>query len=145
MDPISVSASIIAILQLTATVIKYLNEVKSVSEDRQMLMTEITNTTGFLYLLKSSAEDSQVDSTTLHALSLLNASDGLNQFKSSLEELALILRPGRGVQKAAKSLAWPFLKGQIKEILVKIERQKSLFGLALQNDTLYGACDLRNC
>lgn len=144
MDPISVSASIIAILQLTGTVIKYLNEVKSVSEDRQVLITEITNMTGFLYLLKGSAEDSQHDSTTLHALSLLNASNGpLNQLKSSLEELASKLRPGRGVQKAVKSLAWPFLKGEIKEILVKIERQKSLFGLALQNDTLYVACYLR--
>lgn len=39
-------------------------------------------------------------------------------------------------QKIGRILAWPFKKQEAKDLLDSIERQKSLFVLALQNDNL---------
>jgi hypothetical protein len=47
------------------------------------------------------------------------------------------LIPQKGLKKLSKALCWPFEKGEIKDILGTIERQKSLFSLALQNDNMY--------
>jgi hypothetical protein len=52
----------------------------------------------------------------------------LEQFKISLERLA---------SKAGKALVWPFQKGEVNDVLVAIERQKSCFILAQQNDHMY--------
>lgn len=40
------------------------------------------------------------------------------------------------VKKARKSLSWPFQKVETQRILARIERQKTLFILALQNDII---------
>jgi hypothetical protein len=58
----------------------------------------------------------------------------LEQFKGALEQLASRLEPSKGVKKVGRALTWPFQTEEIKEILSTIERQKSLFDLALQND-----------
>ena len=65
----------------------------------------------------------------------LNVPTGpLEQFKIALEHLASKLAPVDGLRKVGKALAWPFQKTEIQDILNMIERQKSLFNLALQND-----------
>lgn len=58
-DPLSTSASIIAVLQLTGTVVQYLNDAKGASEDRQRILAEISSTSGVLFLLKDLAERAQ--------------------------------------------------------------------------------------
>ena len=58
----------------------------------------------------------------------------MEQFKRALEQLASRLEPSKGPKMVGKALAWPFQTEEIKEILSTIERQKSLFDLALQND-----------
>lgn len=57
MDPLSVSASITAVLQLTTSVISYLNDVKSASDTRQRLRTELTG----VGLLLDSGIDAKLD------------------------------------------------------------------------------------
>jgi hypothetical protein len=134
-DPLSISASIIAVLQLSGTVIGYLNDVKGASEDRHRLLNEVTSISGLLYFLKDRAAQSQYGDSWSMTLASLNTPKGpLEQFKSALERLTLKLAPVEGWRKAGKALAWPFQKEEIKEILGAIERHKSLFNLALQND-----------
>ena len=134
-DPLSISASIIAVLQLSGTVIQYLNNVKGASEDRQRLLNEVTSISGLLYFLKDRATQSQYGGSWSMTLASLNTPKGpLEQFKSALERLTLKLAPVEGWRKAGKALTWPFQKEEIKEILSTIERHKSLFNLALQND-----------
>ena len=93
-DPLSISSSIIAILQLTGTVVGYINDSRGASEDRRKLLTEITSVSGFLYLLKDSAERAQWGETALNTMGSLSVRGGpLDQFKASLMELVTTLAP----------------------------------------------------
>ncbi len=53
MDPLSISASIIAVLQLTATVAQYLTVVKDYSKDRERLRSELCGIDSMLCSLKN--------------------------------------------------------------------------------------------
>lgn len=137
-DPLSISASIVAILQLTGTVVQYLNDVNGASEDRQRILTEISSTSGVLFLLKDLAERAGWEDCWSVTIKSLNVPGGpLEKFKTMLQLLALKLKPVEGVKKVGKALIWPFQKGEINEILNTMERQKTLFNLALQNDHMY--------
>jgi hypothetical protein len=134
-DPLSISASIIAVLQLSGTVIEYLNGVDGALEDRYRLLNEVASISRLLYFLKDRATQSQYGDSWSMTLASLNMPKGpLEQFKFALEHLALKLAPVEGWRKAGKALTWPLRKEEIKEILSAIERHKSLFNLALQNE-----------
>jgi hypothetical protein len=141
MGGLEIAAGIIAVLQLTQEVIQYLLEVKDANADRQSILNEVTSAHSFLYLLKDRAERSagaNSDATSFDTLRALSTPRGpLEQFKTALERLAKKLRPQKALKKAYKALAWPFEKAEVDELLEAIERQKSLFGLALQNDHMY--------
>jgi len=55
-DSLSISSSIIVILQLTETVVDYLTDLSETLKVRQKLLTEVSSVSDFLYLLKGSAE-----------------------------------------------------------------------------------------
>lgn len=61
----------------------------------------------------------------------------LELLKEALEQLVRRLSPAGGLAKIGNSLAWPFQKKEIDEILRKIERQKSLIMLAMENTQLW--------
>lgn len=135
MDPLSVSSSIIAVLQLTATVVQYLNSVKGAPKDRQKLLLELSSINGMLFLLQDQAEEAKEGDSWSSTLQSLNLPDGpLAQFKASLEALTMKLAPVDGWKKLGKAFTWPFDKDEIYHILNAIERQKALFNLARQND-----------
>ena len=135
MDPLSLSASIIAILTLSVTVVQYLNDVKAATEDRQTVLQEIAYASGLLTLFKNLAEKAEWGETWSVTVTSLATPDGpLEQFRRALEHLVQKLQPVSGIKKAVKALEWPFQKKEIKDILHTIERQKTFFTLALQND-----------
>lgn len=137
-DPLSITSGIIAVLQLASAVVQYLNAVKDASDDRQKLTMEIGSVTGFLYLLKDSAEKSIAQSAPSSTLSSLCVPSGpLTLFGEELNQLATKLAPAHGrFRKAAKALRWPFQKSEIASIFSRIERLKTMFGLALSNDSV---------
>jgi len=142
-DPLSIAASIIAVLQLTGTVIGYINDTKDAGEERKRILNETKNIHYLLYLLKDNVERPQWDDTWLETMRSFSAPEGpLEQFKLELERLASKLKPTAGLKKIGKALTWPFQKEEVKDILAGIERQKSLFGLALQNDHMQGSTRL---
>ncbi len=61
MDPLSMAASILAVVQLTATVLNYLNDVKDASKDRDKLSIEASSVYGLLtslaYRIKAANPD----------------------------------------------------------------------------------------
>jgi hypothetical protein len=139
-DPLSISASITAVLQLTRTVAQYLNDAKGASQDHQRILAEISSTSGVLFILKDLAERAQWEDGWSVTIKSLNLPRGpLDKFKMILEELAWKLKPVQGAKKVGRALIWPFQKGEINEILSSLERQKTLFNLALQNDHMYVA------
>ena len=135
-DPLSIASGIVAVLQLASSVVQYLNAVKDASDDRHRLIAEIGSITGFLYLLKDSVDSSQqaiAPSNTLRSLCIPGGP--LDLFRDALNELISKLWPAcGGLRKAGKALLWPFQKSEVNSILYRIERQKTMFGLALQND-----------
>jgi hypothetical protein len=134
-DPLSVSASIVAVLQLTGTVVQYLKDVKEAPKDRQRILSELSVASGILYLLRDLAERPQYGDAWSVTIRSLNVPNGpLDQFKLALELLTSKLAPVNGLKKMRKALAWPFQKTEIQIVISMIERQKSIFNLALQND-----------
>ncbi len=135
MNSLSISASIVAVLQLTGTVIQYLNIVKGAPKDRQRILLKLCNVNGTLYILEEQASQAQQSDVWSSTLLSLNQSNGpIEQFKTALERLESKLAPAKGWRKVGKTIVWPFQKEEIKEILNVIERQKTFFNLALQND-----------
>lgn len=134
-DPLSITAGIIAVLQLTATAVRYLSDVKDAPKERQQILIEISCIRGFLYTIKDSAERTQPHDNQIAALRTINAPNGpLWQLKEALESLLSKLEPSHGWKKVAKALTWTLEKGDVEKLLRKIERLKGLFLLALQND-----------
>lgn len=57
-DPLSVTASVIAVLQLAATATQYLKDVKHGSADRTKLRDELRSATCLLEMLRDRLDDS---------------------------------------------------------------------------------------
>ncbi|KAK5991138.1 putative serine/threonine-protein kinase fhkC [Cladobotryum mycophilum] len=141
-DPLSISASIIAVLQLAATATQYVKDVKNGSTDRLRLRDELRGITCLLEMLRDRIEDA--DDTTDTGLTLkplffnsLCGSDGpVNLFKTVLEDIIAKLAPQHKISRLMQPLTWPFDKKDIAEMLASLERLKSHFTLVMQNDTI---------
>ena len=135
MDPLSVSASIVALLKLSSTVIGYLSDVKDGPREPQKLRLELCNILPILSILQDEAEQAKSGGRWSSTLLSLDVPNGpIQQFRAALEELESKLSPIKGWTKVGKALTWPFEKKKTTEILGTIERQKLLFTLARQND-----------
>ncbi|KAF1913123.1 hypothetical protein BDU57DRAFT_559256 [Ampelomyces quisqualis] len=128
MDPLSVVASIVAILQLSAKVIGYLNHVKDTSKDRATCAVEASNLHSLLTNLRFRLEDEDVATPWFTAIRALAVENGpLDQFQHSLELLHHRMTGAKGrVGKITQALTWKFNKEEIDSILHSIERLKTM-------------------
>lgn len=137
MDPLSVSAGIIAILQLSSTVVKYVRDAKGASEDRQRLVLEISAVRGLLCTLNDIVDVSQLKDETKGFTRTLTTPNGpLVLFQKALERLESRLAGATKTGKVRKALKWPFDKAEVLDLLSTLERLKSLFTLAIETDHL---------
>ncbi|KAI4257784.1 MAG: hypothetical protein LQ352_001499 [Teloschistes flavicans] len=137
MDPISVAASLGAIIQLSLKAAKALKEFKHGSEDRITLREEIRGTTCLLEILRDRVEDAEVGGHDLMSISLLNQPRGpLDQLHRALYQLIKILAPQDHLHRISRALLWPLTKEEVMDLVAIIERQKTAFGLAMQNDNI---------
>lgn len=138
MDPLSITASITALLQLIGTIIGYLDSVRDAFEDQmtRKFAMELYALNSLLTVLRNRVKTPSDDPwfTTIRALGVENGP--LDQFKSSLEGLASKLEPAKGAKMIRKILTWHFDKAKVLAILSVIERIKTLVSLALENDLL---------
>lgn len=136
-DPLSISASIVALLQISATIVQYVYDSSGFNEDRKKILIEVTSVTGLLYCLKDLTDREQGTESWTVTVKSLNVPGGpLEQLKTALECLARRLAPFHKAKTLQRMIAWPFQKKEIQEIFGVIERQKTLCALALQNDQL---------
>ena len=134
MDPLSATASIIAILQFSGKVLGYLNDVKSASKDRSKCTIEVANLNSLLIALRFHLEESSSSTPWYAAARTLAVENGpLDQFKQALEELQTNMVGGG---KIGGTLVWKFKKEEIASILYRMERLKTLVEVALQMDHL---------
>jgi hypothetical protein len=137
MDPLSLTASVIAVLQLTGVVIAYLNDVKEAPKECQRCVTEASNLRSLLINLLYHLNQGKTDDPWYTAIRALEVKNGpLDQYKQALEQLRSRAEIKDGIQKFKKRLLWKFSKEEVVSILERMERLKSLVSIALELDHL---------
>jgi len=137
MDSLSGTASVIAVLQLTAEVIKYLNDVKNAPEECQRCMTEASNLQNLLINLLYHLNRGKSGDPWYIAVRALGVENGpLDQYKQALEQLQSKVEIQDDVQKVKRRLLWKFSKEEVTSILARMERLKSVVSIALEMDHL---------
>ncbi|KAL8991285.1 MAG: hypothetical protein Q9169_007902 [Polycauliona sp. 2 TL-2023] len=132
---ISLTAGIIAILQLTSSVVDYLNDVHEAPRQRAQCAIEASNLFGILTRLKYRLETAGDNEPWYTAIRTLAVDGGpLEQYKSALEQLLPKVEQGSGIRRMGDRLVWKFSKERVKDILSRMERLKSLVTLALGDD-----------
>jgi len=142
MDPLSTTASVIAVIQITSQVFSlcqtYFQGVKSARKDIKRLRDEVTAFQDVLTTVSDLADDP--DSAQLSNLHLLTKADGLvDRCKADLEDLVKKLQTGMGKDEKMKqfglrALKWPFSSKDVDQELAILSRYKETFGLALTTD-----------
>lgn len=138
MDPLSLSASIIAVLEFTATLISYINEVKNASPEQAKVAIEASNLYSLLTTLRFRVNEARGDGEWFNQVRLLGTENGpLDQFKDILETMVKQLSGSRKRDQIKSALLWKFTKKEVEDTLARMERLKSLINCALTNDLLY--------
>lgn len=152
-DTLTILGAIASVIQISATVVTMIKCFKYATSDQQKLLAEIRATTALCQTLQDHAElDAEPWMKTFYVL--CESSNGpLEQFHASLEYIQNKLAPGqketsthqskgddskttRRVKAWIQSAKWPFTKAEMKATLADMDRQKSLFIIALSNDGL---------
>lgn len=139
MEPITVVSLVAAIVQLieaTSKVISYFNTMKNAPKDRAKLVREAYSLLTLLADLRDQVEEnnSSTNSWFTGLQSLGEEGGPLMQFKNAMEDIANMLAPTTDFARVRRVVRWKSDKKEIDAILSKIERLKSLIGLALQKD-----------
>ena len=122
---LSVTASIIAVLQLTGDVITYLRGIKGTPKECRKCMVEISNSNTLLFKLDLHLSESSSEEPWYTEVQALAVKDGpLDQYKLSLQRLLAKVRPTNRMRKLANTLVWTFVK-EMAGILARTERLKS--------------------
>jgi hypothetical protein len=136
MDPLSITASIVAVLQLTHAVVGYLIDVKNAPRDRTRCALEASNLYNLLVTLRLRLEESS-DELWYAEVRALDVENGpLDQYKRALEQLQKKITSGSGIKKIGNTLWWKFIKDEVTSILSRMERLKELVQIALEMDHL---------
>ena len=137
MDPLSIAASVIAVLQLTTKVVGYLNSVKNATKDQARCAIEASNVLSLLTSLRFRLEEASRNDPWYCAIRALAVENGpLDQYKDALERLLDKIAPQDGPGKVRGVLLWILDKQEVAEILSKVERLKALTQIALEMDHL---------
>jgi hypothetical protein len=136
MDPLSITLSVITLLELTRKVIVYVRQTKDAPNDRTRVIQEASSLTGLLGTLKELLEDSDFQDPWLQATSSLTAPDGpFQQYKILLETVVARVVPSHGSsRKLGQALAWLLSKDEVMRLLSQIERVKTFILIALEID-----------
>jgi hypothetical protein len=151
MDPLSLTANLIAVIDTTGKLISYCYQyqsgVRHASQDAKKIRVEVTGLLGTLQRLLSILEDEEEHQTArLPTLQALAQPDGLlTECQTELTSLMARMKPKTGWDKIQSSLVWPLQKGDVKEALDRIHRITNGLNLALTTENTWvqtnGSCD----
>lgn len=137
MDPLSLTASIIAVLQLTTALTTYLNNIHHATAEQKKITVEACNLYSLLTTLRFRVEDARTDDPWFDQVKLLNVANGpLDQFKQVLDRIMERISPSGKKERIKSALVWQWTKSDIDEALQQMERLKTLVNIALTNDHL---------
>jgi len=162
-DALGITASIIAVVQISTAVVDYVLAYKDASEDQARLVAQLGATTGILTTLKNFIDAQGEQEWLQTSASLFVQSGPIDQFNATLKVIAdkiissniklqdtisnltwplkmdqiqIFKRELRAITKdKIQQLKWPFREKKVAELVRSLEWQLSLFTLALQNDS----------
>lgn len=140
MEALGAAASIIAVLELSGKVLSHIRSAKGATKERKRLRDEVQACDDILQQLQDDAEDSDEATAWSKKIAALEKPGGplsrllvtMTMIKDRLEDCS---KSGDRSRKIAASLKWPFVAKEVDELLVALEREKTLLGLALTIDT----------
>ncbi len=133
------TASIIAILELTSKLTSYINDVRRATEEQKQVAMEASNLYGLLTSLRFRVEEARSSDPWFHQVRLLGVENGpLDQFKSILEKMVDQISTLSSCKRAQmkSALTWKFTKQEVDNTLRRMERLKTLIQCALTNDLM---------
>lgn len=138
MEVLGAAASVIVVIQLAGAVSTlcygYIVKVKRSQKESQLLVEELNSLSKVLSALK---EYTDKDPQSTAVLQMLNDPGGpLPSCLSELEKLKTKFGSARKSfrRKITRSLKWPLEEEETFETISRIERQKTLFNIALNHD-----------
>jgi hypothetical protein len=148
MDPLSITASLIAVLQVTSAVISicydYRQGQKHASREVIQLSDELNSLKDVLDSLLQLAEKSSDDQARLATLNKLTQPNGsISNCQMEMERLKKKLEPESGWRAVRKSLVWPLHWAEMSKVLEGLERLKTTMQLALLTDQTSISLDIK--
>ena len=138
MDPLSLTASIVSVLQLTSALTSYISEARNATADQAKVAVEAGNLYSLLTALRFRVEEARSDDPWFNQVKLLGIENGpLDQFKDILKIMVNEMPLSRKRDQIKSALLWKFTKKEVENALARMERLKSLINCALTNDLMY--------
>jgi hypothetical protein len=153
MDPLSLTGTLIAVLQVTTAVISicydYRQGVASSSRDVILMSSELNSLKDVLESLLRLVENSQSevggeDGKFPTVEKLAQKGGTLDSLRGELERLKEELQPQEGWRKVRAALVWPLKEGEMRKCLGDLERGKSMVMLALSADQATLSLEIRD-
>jgi intein-encoded DNA endonuclease-like protein len=124
--PLSTTAGIVAVLNLSSSVASYLRSVKNASKECRKLLLEVEYIRGLLDILRATVQGARSAVEWDSTVQVLNRDgsplDVLQKLLSELEVKLKRIATKQGVAKALASLNWPLNKKESEEDDCTIER-----------------------
>ena len=136
MDPVSISGTMVALFQLTGSILSFLSSVRNASSEQNKLRDEVITVIGLLKMMEMRLDAMKADDEGYLTIRVLAESGVLDRCKESLQELIGKTDNGTvsGLEKFGRKFTWHFDKPEVNKTLISLERLKSLINLALMND-----------
>jgi hypothetical protein len=139
MDLFSSTASAIAILQLSGTIIAtcydYQARIRSAAKDAKQIINELNSLRTVIESLLIILDEEKDVGGPVTVLEKLAQKDGsLERCQNDLEELTRKLEPKEGWRHVKAVLLWPLKESDVKKVLGNIQDTKSTIHLALSLD-----------
>jgi len=142
MDPLGTAASLLAVIKVASTVAKYITSAAGATKSRKKLRDEVRACQYVLQELLDESSDVDAGESWRETINALESPGSpLGRISVALHTIEAKLQPNQSRGENVKSslglsrLAWPFSEKDIQQILVTVEREKSLLMLALENDS----------
>ncbi|KAJ5796214.1 uncharacterized protein N7518_004754 [Penicillium psychrosexuale] len=138
MDPLSGAASVIALVQVTGTIVqicgKYINNVKNATQDIQRFQEKIVALAQVLQSLDKVTRGSNGNKLT----TTQDLVDTIAKCSSALARLKDKIDPEttqRGMRKwGLRAFRWPLARSELDDAIMELEWYKTTFALSLQVD-----------
>ena len=123
MDPLSLSVTLIALLQATTSVVKYIRDIKDGKEEREVLITEMSRLLQLLDKLKKELDEAEEEDPWFESyMTLTGPNNTFEKLQQLVSKLDKELQPQSQFRRLGQKFSWPLSKSRVKETLESIGR-----------------------